>query len=305
MKRDNNKNKNKNKNKTHHTSNKKSSQSAPHPNRKLNITFDVQKRKEYLSTFSKRKAERRCYGLAIQKVKDRKLKLQARKIRRNDAKEKEKEYIDTYKSLGVGSDNDDDDDDDGDNNDEEEEVEDVEEEMAIGGNTTNKKQKINKSTEDDDDEEMKEKKDNKTSKKRNTSTTSFQDEITKNQFGGAVCVTTTMGFPEDSDDEELRDYENEMSKKKNIDREQRSYNSVDYYLKGVKETCNSKKKDAKGHKGLYNKGKYGGSNMPGIAKGKDFKIVSMALRKANAGRDFSSVNTGGGKRGKGRQGKKK
>ena len=37
--------------------------------------------------------------------------------------------------------------------------------------------------------------------------------------------------------------------------------------------------------------------MPGIAQGKDFKIASMALRKANAGRDFSKV--------KGRRGRKK
>merc|ERR1712151_314303 len=228
-------------------------------------------------------------------------------------KEKEKAYMDTYNTLGLGSDNDDDDDDseneDGEDSEEVEKEDD--EEMAIGGNTTaNKRQKIDQSAEEenDDGKEVKEKKDNNPSKKKNktTSTKSFQDEMTKNQFGGTVCVTTTYGIPEDSDDEELRDHENEMSKKNGIDEQQRSYNSVEYYLKGVKETCGSKKRDAKHHKGLYNKGKYGAASMPGIAKGKDFKIASMALRKANSGRDFSSVNTGGGgKRGKGRHGRKK
>merc|ERR1711862_522885 len=101
-----------------------------------------------------------------------------------------------------------------------------------------------------------------------------KDEIvTKNQFGGEeVCVTTTYGIPEDSEEEELLNYEKEMSKKTGVDEEQRSFGSVQYYLKGIKETCGgTKKKDdgLKKHKGLYHKEKY-------------FKIALMALREANS-----------------------
>merc|ERR1711862_1086505 len=71
----------------------KSSSHNPLQKRKLEVTFDKEKRKEYLANFSKRKRERRCFGLAIQKVKDRKVKLQERKNRRKDALEIENGFV--------------------------------------------------------------------------------------------------------------------------------------------------------------------------------------------------------------------
>lgn len=43
--------------------------------RGLSLVFDPEARREYLTGFSKRKTERRKFGLAMQKVKDRKARL--------------------------------------------------------------------------------------------------------------------------------------------------------------------------------------------------------------------------------------
>ena len=53
----------------------------PHTNRpsgKLELTFNPGKRVDYLTGFSARKKERRAFGLAMQKVKDRKARLEER-----------------------------------------------------------------------------------------------------------------------------------------------------------------------------------------------------------------------------------
>mmetsp|Transcript_14434 Transcript_14434/g.23871 ORF Transcript_14434/g.23871 Transcript_14434/m.23871 type:complete len:250 (-) Transcript_14434:29-778(-) len=46
---------------------------------RVEIVFDPEERRKYLRGFSERKRERRAYGLAIQKVKDRKAKLEDRR----------------------------------------------------------------------------------------------------------------------------------------------------------------------------------------------------------------------------------
>jgi ribosomal RNA-processing protein 17 len=56
---------------------------------KLEVNFDSDARKQYLRGFSERKKQRRAYGLAMQKVKDRKTKLQERR----EAKQVELERI--------------------------------------------------------------------------------------------------------------------------------------------------------------------------------------------------------------------
>lgn len=59
------------------------------PKRKKEIVFDPEEREKYLRGFSDRKRERRAYGLAMQKIKDRKAKLEDRKTQ----KESELEQI--------------------------------------------------------------------------------------------------------------------------------------------------------------------------------------------------------------------
>jgi ribosomal RNA-processing protein 17 len=59
------------------------------PKKNREITFDPEARKQYLRGFSERKKQRRAYGLAMQKIKDRKAKLQDRR----EAKQVELERI--------------------------------------------------------------------------------------------------------------------------------------------------------------------------------------------------------------------
>ena len=66
--------------------------SAPNAKkRKLVIAFDPDARKEYLTGFSKRKTERRKYGLAMGELKARKERLEERKDARESKKEQQAE----------------------------------------------------------------------------------------------------------------------------------------------------------------------------------------------------------------------
>ncbi|KAF1325141.1 Nucleolar protein 12, partial [Globisporangium splendens] len=62
----------------------------PNPKKKskLVVTFDPEKRKEYLTGFHKRKQERRRFGLDMEAFKQQKRLLEARKQRREEQKEK-------------------------------------------------------------------------------------------------------------------------------------------------------------------------------------------------------------------------
>ncbi|CAM9347392.1 unnamed protein product [Chrysoparadoxa australica] len=55
---------------------------------KMEVSFDPDARKDYLTGFRKRKQERRRFGLAMQKMKDRKERLGERKDRREAEKER-------------------------------------------------------------------------------------------------------------------------------------------------------------------------------------------------------------------------
>lgn len=59
--------------------------------KKVEIKFDADKRVEYLTGFSTRKKERRAFGLAMQKVKDRQAKIEERKDNRDAQREKVEE----------------------------------------------------------------------------------------------------------------------------------------------------------------------------------------------------------------------
>ena len=68
--------------------NKSGNQSSQPRKRKLEITFDLESRNKYITGLSARKKERRAFGLAMQKVKDRKAKIEQRKEDRRIQMEK-------------------------------------------------------------------------------------------------------------------------------------------------------------------------------------------------------------------------
>jgi hypothetical protein len=67
---------------------KKGGDAPQQRHKKVEITFDPTGRREYLTGFSARKKERRAFGLAMQKVKDREAKLVERKEQREAQLEK-------------------------------------------------------------------------------------------------------------------------------------------------------------------------------------------------------------------------
>lgn len=74
---------------------KKARSNQPGTKRKREVTFDAESRQEYLTGFSERKRQRRAFGLAMQKVKDRNAKLESRaetrKAEREQIEEAEKQ----------------------------------------------------------------------------------------------------------------------------------------------------------------------------------------------------------------------
>eukprot|EP00956_Cyclotella_meneghiniana_P010271 scaffold14174_cov46-Cyclotella_meneghiniana.AAC.7 len=81
-----------------------SSQSKHH--KKLEIKFNPTKRVEYLTGFSARKKERRAFGLAMQKVKDRQAKIDERKDNRDATLEKVEEIERSKAALRYDDDDD-------------------------------------------------------------------------------------------------------------------------------------------------------------------------------------------------------
>ena len=139
--------------------------SGPRPKHsKLDIKFDPQARRDYLTSRSSHKKERRTFGLAMQKVKDRKAKLQSKReekvARLEQVEEAERNKRAMYGII--------DDDEDG--------------------------------SSDDNEEEEKGEEGNSVSKGGNVVT--FQDSQTQAQFGGQVVVTTTYGIDSDPEEEE-------------------------------------------------------------------------------------------------------
>eukprot|EP01084_Bolivina_argentea_P195552 335433_1 len=65
---------------------------------KKEILFDEKERSDYLSGFHKRKLERRKYGLALQKLKDRKARIEGRK----EAQEKAKKELQELSNVEEG-----------------------------------------------------------------------------------------------------------------------------------------------------------------------------------------------------------
>ncbi|KAE9034189.1 hypothetical protein PR003_g8537 [Phytophthora rubi] len=137
---------------------------------KLVVTFDPDKRKEYLTGFHKRKQERRRFGLDMEAYKVKKRQLEAKKQRREEQKEK-------LAALNLLDDE---------KKDEEEEEEDDEEEE-----------------EQDSDSEASETEHKSVlgGAKAVTKVMTFNDDFTQGKFGDVVTVTTSVGdLQSDSDD---------------------------------------------------------------------------------------------------------
>ena len=236
------------------------------------IVFDPEARKSYLRGFSERKKKRRVYGLAMQKVKDRKAKIEQRAEERQAVQE-QIEQAERQKEELL-----------------EELVEENKKSIVHAPYFSNKDYSDSDSS---SDVEKQEEEDEGDIDKVET----YQDVQTQSQWGGEVIVTTSTHIPGDSDDDDDDDDDeaaNEPKKKKNTrstDMEQEFAGNVEKYMKQLKGNLPGKKK--KDHRQPKHKGKHGAANMKGMAAGGDLKIAQKALQRSIGKKGISSKAKGG------------
>jgi len=289
------KNKQKEKPKRRGGSTSTASTSGSHWNsKKKEIVFDAEARRAYLRGFSERKRQRRAYGLAMQKVKDRKAKLEERKeARKEDLKrvEEAEQQKEAYRN-----------------------------EMTIADNKKKRNSKESMVQDEERDENLLD--DSSEHEKRPTEEVienkTYEGTATEAQWGGRVIVTTSViNLDEEEEDVEVQERigtsttsqnnhgERQVAAKKSVDKQQQYAGNVEKFISKLKGNMPGKKKskDLTGHH-AKRKGKNGAAEMRGIGGAANLKLAQKVLHKAT-----QKVKQGPVKKGKGGQksigGKKK
>ncbi|KAL7425316.1 hypothetical protein ACHAXH_005844 [Discostella pseudostelligera] len=262
----------------HHHKGKPSSSSLSSSSRhkKVEVTFNPSERREYLTGFSTRKKERRAFGLAMQKVKDREAKLEERKEQREAQREKIEDIERNKVALRKGMQSP------------------VEDGVDVDDGNCADGDQIASSAQEQE---------------RKT----FQDEHTANQFGGSVSVTTTFGIPSDDDEDgDIDDLTNPKSQfyarkqhgPGHVDEAQKLAGNFRNYISDVKGTMGSKNKSTGRQAGR--KGQHGASTMKGMGNAASLKMAKKTLAKFKKGGkrgDDERIRGGsGGGKGKKRKG---
>ena len=241
------------------------------------IVFDAVARAKYLQGFSQRKQERRAYGLAMQKVKDRRAKLE----RRAELKLAQQEQI--------------------------REAEEMKQNMLQEQIQGTRMKTTAKRLDDDNGSE----------KNSGASVAdleedgldeiqTYQDEQTQQQWGGTVIVTTSTHIPgaeeeeEEEDDNHKDGIDDQRTRnmraptagghRKTVDAEQAYAGNVERFLKQLKGHLPSKRKsrDVKQRRG----GQHGASQMKGVGSGADLKTAQKVLMRAT--KQAKGKDRGGG-----------
>ena len=249
-KRGNNRNKNNNgKQKKKEKSKHKMPASMIKRGNKREVVFDAEARKAHLRGFSERKRERRAFGLAMQKVKDRKAKIEQRasekkdELQRVEEAEQQKEmWMNNAASLDGGE---------------------------------------NDESSDDEEDSPKE------MQSQQLDTKVYDDKTTETTWGGQVTVTTSVvELDDDSDDDDVA---SNPRRAKSVDVAQKNAGNVQKFmdkLKGNmpgKKNSNGHKAKRKGKNGASEMRGVGGSGSLKIAskllnKSKDRSLTGAASR---------------------------
>ena len=242
---------------------------------KREIVFDPEARKAYLRGFSERKRQRRVYGLAMQKVKDRKAKLEERKQTKKDELKR---------------------------------VEEAEQQKAAAMDAAMQQKRREESKEegeevaDDNDHVPHDDDDSPQSNEKTVlDTKTYDDQVTEAHWGGRVTVTTSAveldeGDSSDDDDEKTEPRNSLSPTKKSADRQQQYAGNVEKYMTQLKGNMPGKKTSGQSVK---RKGKNGAAGMKGIGGAANLKIAQKVLTKVK------SKTNAGVTHGKGKHGKKK
>lgn len=209
------------------------------------IVFDPDARANYLRGFSQRKQQRRAFGLAMQKVKERKARLEQRAQTREamneqvEEAEKQKEQFLTELVL-------------------ENKVDDFEENNNEEDGKTVRTDSVGTKLEDVNQVQT------------------YEDVQTQSHWGGEVIVRTTTKIPGDESDED-EGGKRPKRRRKLIDEAQLNAGKVDKYLAQLKGNMPSKKKK---DRHIKHKGRHGASSMKGMASGGEFKLAQKVLERS-------------------------
>ncbi len=234
--------------------------SSSHGKSKREIVYDPEARKAYLQGFSERKRQRRAYGLAMQKVKDRKAKLDERK----QIKKEELQRVEEAEQQKAAY---------------------IEELLKQQRQGKDQGESEDEASEGDAEGSEDEAKDEESKEKDILDTKTYDDRETETHWGGLVTVTTSvvdMGEGDSSDDE--GDFHSALSKKKkSVDRQQQYAGNVEKYMSQLKGNMPGKKKakDSTGHH-AKRKGKNGAAEMKGVGGAATLKLAQKVLSKAKA-----------------------
>lgn len=229
---------------------------------KLEIKFDPEARKKYLTGLSSRKKERRAYGLAMQKVKDRRAKIEQRKEERQALMDQIEEAERMKKSNFLLED-DEDHADDSEMSSDDDHIERLDR-GAVGG----------------------------------VQVETFADESIKEQFGGDVIVTTCYGIPSDENTDDDESLKQEGKTKKGVDVQQKLAGNVKRYMDQIRKQLPSKKAKMSRNPRGGKKGQHGAEKMIG-GNAKDIKLAKKTLsRVENSGKKSVRGGDGGRRKGK-------
>jgi len=221
--------------------------------RSFDIKFNAEERRAYLTSFSSKKKQRRAFGLAMQKVKDRREKLDQRKEHRKRLAAEAEEFNKINDDF-----------------DEQNDTTSMMEETKIEPENIKSKGPICDVNHVDEAQRLK------------TVTTKFVDPLTHANFGGEVIVTTTFDLPNDEEEDilDLQPVIDQQKHNKGLDVEQRFAGSVKKYLN---DKLPSKKRRMSNNGGTSRKkGKHGAEGMKGIGSAKDLKLAQKTLNQAKS-----------------------
>ena len=239
--------------------------STSHKHKKVEIKFNPAKRVEYLTGFSSRKKERRAFGLAMQKVKDRQAKIDERKDDRDARLEKVEEIERSKAALRH---------DDGDRDEEEEGG-------GIGETPLHKNQHTF----------------------RDEHTTShFGGYVSVTTTYGILSDDEDDVHADADDNNNTTSKNNKQSffertkhGKDHVDIQQKQAGNVSSYITKVKGSMNGGKK--KRHGASCKKGQHGAASMKGMGSGTTLKMAKKTLAKFKT-KGGERERDGGGGRGK-------
>jgi ribosomal RNA-processing protein 17 len=236
---------------------------------KKEVVFDPEARKNYLRGFSDRKKQRRAFGLAMQKVKDRTAKLEQRKSEKQDMLRQIEQA--------------------------EKQKEELLEEVIRSREPRGGKADANHDEGDLDDKSKDSEGDQKASK--TIATMRYDDEKTETQWGGQVIVTTSMvPLDGDSEDEDMDTEQTKPREKKSFDSQQRYAGNVERYMGEMKGKMPGKKKSST--QNTKRKGKNGAADMKGMGGAANLKLAQKALQTTQAKSKAPAWQKGKGKKGR-------